>query len=65
MSPKEWADRYKGKFDAGWDAYRETVFARQQELGLLPAEAAALAARPRRARVGLAVAPTSGGCTRG
>ena len=37
--PKEWADRYKGKFDEGWDAYRETVFARQQELGLLPADA--------------------------
>ena len=37
--PKEWADRYRGKFDAGWDAYRETVFARQQELGLLPADA--------------------------
>ena len=36
---KEWADRYKGKFDTGWDAYRETVFARQQELGLLPADA--------------------------
>jgi arylsulfatase A-like enzyme len=34
--PKEWADAYSGKFDAGWDAYRETVFARQQELGLLP-----------------------------
>ena len=37
--PAEWADRYKGKFDAGWDAYREAVFARQQELGLLPPEA--------------------------
>jgi arylsulfatase len=37
--PKEWADRYKGKFDAGWDAYRETVFARQQEIGLLAADA--------------------------
>jgi arylsulfatase A-like enzyme len=36
---KEWADRYKGRFDAGWDAYRETVFARQKEIGLLPAEA--------------------------
>jgi arylsulfatase A-like enzyme len=37
--PAEWADRYKGKFDEGWDAYRETVFARQQELGLLPPDA--------------------------
>ncbi len=36
---KEWADRYKGKFDAGWDAYREQVFARQKELGVVPADA--------------------------
>ena len=34
--PKEWADKYKGKFDDGWDAYRERVFARQKELGILP-----------------------------
>ena len=37
--PREWADRYAGKFDGGWDAYREATFARQQELGLLPAGA--------------------------
>jgi arylsulfatase len=36
---KEWADKYKGAFDDGWDAYREKVFARQQELGIVPAEA--------------------------
>jgi arylsulfatase A-like enzyme len=34
--PKEWADKYKGKFDDGWDAYRQKVFARQQELGVIP-----------------------------
>jgi len=37
--PKEWADRYKGQFDDGWDAYRERTFARQKEIGLLPADA--------------------------
>ena len=37
--PKEWADRYKGVFDSGWDTYRETVFARQKELGLLSPDA--------------------------
>ena len=37
--PKEWADRYAGQFDAGWDAYRERVFARQKELGVVPADA--------------------------
>ena len=35
---KNWADKYKGKFDTGWDAYRERVFARQKELGWIPAE---------------------------
>jgi arylsulfatase A-like enzyme len=32
----EWADRYRGVFDDGWDAYREKVFARQQDLGIVP-----------------------------
>lgn len=36
---KEWADRYAGKFDDGWDAYREEVFARQKEIGIIPEEA--------------------------
>ena len=38
-APKEWADRYKGKFDMGWDRYREIVFQRQKDLGLLAADA--------------------------
>ncbi|WP_131787108.1 arylsulfatase [Protofrankia symbiont of Coriaria ruscifolia] len=37
--PKEWADRYSGRFDDGWDAYRERVFARQKELGVAPPDA--------------------------
>ena len=37
--PKEWTDRYRGQFDDGWDAYRERVFARQQELGVVPKDA--------------------------
>lgn len=36
---KEWADKYKGKFDGGWDIYRERAFARQKELGWIPKEA--------------------------
>ena len=35
----EWADKYKGKFDDGWDKYRERVFQRQKELGWIPADA--------------------------
>jgi len=37
--PKEWADRYAGRFDTGWEAYRRDVFDRQRQLGLLPATA--------------------------
>ena len=37
--PKEWADKYKGAFDDGWDALRERTFARQKELGVVPADA--------------------------
>jgi arylsulfatase len=34
--PKEWADKYKGKFDMGYERYREIVLARQIEMGLMP-----------------------------
>jgi arylsulfatase A-like enzyme len=34
---REWADKYRGIFDDGWDAYRTKVFARQQQLGIVPA----------------------------
>lgn len=43
---KEWAGKYKGKFDDGWDAYRERVFKRQKELGWIPADAALTARDP-------------------
>ncbi len=37
--PKQWADKYQGAFDDGWEAYREQVFAQQKELGIAPADA--------------------------
>ncbi len=43
--PAEWIEKYKGKFDDGWDALRERTFARQKELGVIPADAE-LTARP-------------------
>ena len=43
--PKEWADKYKGKFDQGWDKLREEIFARQKTLGVIPTDAE-LTARP-------------------
>jgi len=33
---REWANKYKGKFDDGWDEYRERVFANQKKLGWIP-----------------------------
>ena len=36
--PKEWADKYKGKFDQGWDKLREETIARQRKLGVVPSD---------------------------
>jgi arylsulfatase A-like enzyme len=35
-APKEWIDRFKGRFDVGYEAIRETILARQKELGIVP-----------------------------
>lgn len=35
-TPKEWRDKYAGKFDEGWDKYREETLARQKQLGVVP-----------------------------
>ncbi len=37
--PKEWADKYAGRFDMGWEKAREEIFARQKQMGLLPQDA--------------------------
>jgi arylsulfatase A-like enzyme len=37
--PIEWSAKYKGRFDAGWDALRDEIFERQKELGVIPAYA--------------------------
>ena len=37
--PREWIDKYAGQFDDGWDVQRERTFARQKELGVIPADA--------------------------
>ncbi len=44
--PKEWSDKYKGKFDKGWDVQREETLKRQKEMGLLPKDTA-LTPRPK------------------
>ena len=44
--PKAYIDRYKGKFDQGWDALREETFARQKKMGVIP-QNAELTKRPK------------------
>ena len=38
-APPEWIEKYQGAFDDGWDKQREQTFARQKELGVIPADA--------------------------
>jgi arylsulfatase A-like enzyme len=45
QAPAEWIDRYRGRFDGGWDSLRERVFSRQLDRGLLP-EGTRLSGRP-------------------
>src|SRR5207247_7105480 len=44
--PKEWSDRYKGKFNEGWDKLREEIIARQKQIGIIPQDAQ-LTVRPK------------------
>lgn len=37
-APKEWIEKYKGKFDQGWDKLRADIFERQLKLGIIPAD---------------------------
>ena len=43
--PAEWIAKFKGKFDGGWDKYREETFARQKQMGIVP-QNAKLAPKP-------------------
>jgi len=36
---KEWADKYKGKFDQGWEELRKEIFAKQKKMGIIPESA--------------------------
>ena len=37
-APKEWIEKFKGKFDLGWDKQREMTFKKQKEMGIIPAD---------------------------
>lgn len=36
QAPRSWIEKFKGKFDMGWDEYRKLVFERQKKLGVIP-----------------------------
>jgi arylsulfatase len=38
-APKEWLEKFRGKFDGGWDVLREQIFVRQKKMGIIPASA--------------------------
>src|SRR5262249_44092914 len=37
QAPRDWIERYRGRFDAGWEDWRQRAFARQVEFGIVPA----------------------------
>ncbi len=39
QAPRAWIERFRGRFDMGWDEYRRVVFERQKKLGVVPADA--------------------------
>src|SRR5947209_10059428 len=45
QSPPEWRDRFRGRFDEGWDAWRDAIFARQVVSGVIP-EGTRMSERP-------------------
>jgi len=56
QAPAEWIARFKGKFDAGWDVYREAALKRQKRMGLVP-RATKLAPMPDGTRPWSALSP--------
>ena len=63
--PKEWADRYKGAFDDGWDAYRDKTFARQKAARYHSQRCRDSRATIPTSRTGTRFRPTSADSTRG
>lgn len=39
QAPKEWVDKFRGRYDQGWDKMREAIYARQKRMGIIPANA--------------------------
>ena len=63
--PKEWIAKYKGKFDGGWDKYREETLRPAEAAGRRPARHASSRPSPPTSRIGTRSRPTRRGCSRG
>ena len=57
-APKEWIEKFKGKFDQGWDKQRELTFAKQKKLGIIPPDTKLTDALGRASRPGTRSTPT-------
>jgi arylsulfatase len=57
QAPRAWIERFKGRFDKGWDALREETFARQKAQGIIPADAV-LTPRPAELPAWSSLSPT-------
>ena len=64
QAPPEWIERYRGRFDEGWDVWRERTLARQIALGIVPPGTTLSRASVVGAGVGVAAGARSGARTR-
>ncbi len=62
QAPAPWIERYRGRFDDGWDVWRQATFDRQRQRGILP-DGCELSPGPTGFRRGTPSRPTSSGCT--
>ncbi len=62
---KEWIEKFKGKFDMGWEKLREQIFANQKRLGVIPANTQLTAWPDTPAEVGHALSRSRRSCTPG
>ena len=62
-APQAWIDKFKGQFDQGWDKQREITFAKQKEMGVIPADAV-LTPRPGQIPAWDSASPEEKRCTR-
>ena len=61
----EWIEKFKGKFDMGWNALRDQIFANQKKLGVIPQDAELTPWPTSSSRTGMTSTPTRRSCSSG